>query len=138
MASKRTKEPSYNELLAQMQKLQLENKALRKKVGNSSSGGETVISPAKKESMILAACRSLSSLASTKIESKVRTKTAKIFTEQELVDALKGVRLRVDVSMEESNDSLFTGPASPSVELGEERRRRARSKSRSRHQSPPK
>ncbi|AJE29699.1 ORF52 [macacine gammaherpesvirus 12] len=122
------KEMTMEDLAAQVQKLSVENKQLKKLLNSGDPtrpGADPVISTAEKEAKIAAAVSALCNVATRKIEAKVRAVTAKAVTRGQVEEALSGISLRVDVSMDETTRGGIGASADGSL-----RRRRAQSRTR--------
>ncbi|AAT00066.1 JM89 [macacine gammaherpesvirus 11] len=122
------KELTMEELAAQVQKLSVENKQLKKLINSGDptrSGSDPVISNSEKEAKIAAAVSALCNVATRKIEAKVRAVTAKAVTRGQVEEALAGINIRVDVSMDETTRGGITASADGAL-----RRRRAQSRTR--------
>lgn len=95
--------PTMDEMAKQLQQLQIENKELKKRLRQSPGIEKTdMLTPSQKEAMIVSAVSALSSVASRKIEAKVRNKVNKAITKEEAQSIISSITLRIDVSMEES------------------------------------
>lgn len=106
MASSKGRTPnerSAEELSAQLAELQLENKRLRKRLQHSDMAGrgETVLTPAQRDSLVVAAAAKLTTLAGRKIEGKIKAATAKAMTRQEFEETMMSLSMRIDLSMGE-------------------------------------
>ncbi|AGY30734.1 ORF52 [Retroperitoneal fibromatosis-associated herpesvirus] len=129
MASSRSKvkpDATMEELTAQITKLSMENKQLRKALGAASDPADRPVSSMEKEARLVAAVSALSAAASKKIESRVRACIEKCVTVSQLENALSNLHMRIDLSLSETGASP---PQAPAVSAGN-RRRRAASRSR--------
>lgn len=123
---------NIEEVAQRLAELELENKTLRRKLGKgagSATGSakepaaEPTLTSAQKEALLAGLISRLSSLATSKIDAKVRTMFKKIETKSAFEEQTTKINMRVDLSWGE----LVTrsGGRSPSV-----RRPRAASRSR--------
>ncbi|AMA67408.1 virion protein G52 [Vespertilionid gammaherpesvirus 1] len=118
--ARRSTKKSEEDLSKQLEKLQLENKALKKKLKQDM--GVVVLTPPAKEAMITHATSLFTKAAAKKIEARIRRETARATTKSEVQDILANVSMRIDLSSDDIGERS----------TGTEERSRARSKSRGR------
>lgn len=110
--SKATKGAALDELTSKLNKLELENKALRmriKKETQSTNGTEErLITAAQKEALISTAAAKLATKAAQKIETRLRENVATAVTKAELEKAILQFRARIEVSMADLSERAET------------------------------
>lgn len=103
--------PSVSELESKLTKLQLENKALRKKlqkqdIGDGASHGTHILTNQQKEAMIVTIVGQLTTQAKKKLEIRIRSLTASALTQREFTDAVTNLHIRIDLNYSESGERV--------------------------------
>lgn len=110
--SKAAKGAAIDELTSKLNKLELENKALRKRIKKetqaTSGTDERLISAAQKEALVSTAAAKLATKAAQKIESRLRENVATAVTKTEVESAILQFKIRIDISMAELSERADT------------------------------
>ncbi|AJG42978.1 hypothetical protein KM481_gp48 [Harp seal herpesvirus] len=115
--SKSKEPPTPEQLSAELEKLKLENKQLRKKVkqiyeddsgksGVATCGPPQVLTPRAKEVLVNSVVGVLTKQASQKIEEKIRKQTEKAVTREDFEKSLQKFTMRIEVSTSEFGEKL--------------------------------
>lgn len=114
--SVKTASVTVEDLSLRLSALEKENKELRKKLKKEKDAGGVgadptapkPLTPAQKEALLTAASSRLVGLASKKICEKVRTTVGATMNRDDVEKKLKGLRLRLDLSMADVTDRAET------------------------------
>lgn len=112
------------EMTLRLQQLELEKKALEKRIIRDQGGDRKKLTAKQKEAMLMSALSKLTLMAQQLIETKLRSVTAAALTEEEMLAAIGGLNLKL--SIKGSDVDVKTDHKPP---------QRPRSKSRSRAQT---
>lgn len=124
--SKTPKQLSVSDMANRLAQLELENKSLKRRIKDGSDSAitsreENILSSYQKEALISSATSKLSTVASKKIELKIRNKLGPVISRGEAEEILKNITLRLEVSLSDIGER---------VNMGETLARRGRASSR--------
>ncbi|CAA45675.1 unnamed protein product [Saimiriine gammaherpesvirus 2] len=110
MASRRSC-ADVEELEKELQKLKIENKALKKKLVQHTSPEDELLTPAQKDAIINSTVNKLTKKAEEKIRERVLKDVLPLVSKNQCMEAIAHIKYRIDVSIDETYN-LSRRPAS--------------------------